>query len=190
MSIRLSTGLVRAAGYADKLRKILIVATRDKVPPREAVRVAAHINQHLFRVFQENRIDKSDVVRIFLNVDVVDDKIVVDWKSLTIEVYKPVTELKEKIVAAPAALPEVTKEEVEAALKEAEKPEVEGGEFVERVEAKPAEIPEEKAAPVTEVGETKVEAIPTREVEGAERKAPEVGIIQKIRRAFRRLFKR
>lgn len=189
VSIKVSTGLVRAAGYADKLRKVLIAKTRNKVPPKEAVRVAAHINQHLFKVLQENRVEKSDVVRIFLNVDVVGDKILVDWKSLTIEVYKPTAELKVETITAP--LPpkaEIAEKEAKAAPERVEGPEAAEKIPTEQAEVKPTEIPKEEA-PAAEVREAKVEAAPPEKVEAIEEK-PKVGLTYKIKSIFRKLFKR
>ncbi len=123
MSVRISTGLIRAAGYADKLRKVLIAATKVKgVPVDEAVRVAAYINQHLFKVLRENQVEKGDVVRIMFNVDILDKKIGIVWDSLKIEVYKPAEHIvaKEVGVEVPKEMPEVTEEEVREAIREAE----------------------------------------------------------------------
>ena len=89
---RLSTGFVRAAGYADKLRRTLLAQTKGTVEPREAVRVAALINMRLFDVLRENNVEKSDVVRIIFDYSIVEEngkrKIEVDWNSMTIEVFK------------------------------------------------------------------------------------------------------
>jgi len=84
-----SSGLVIAAGYANKIRRTLLAQTRPLgVDPKEAVRVSALINQHLFNIFREKGIDKLDVVRVRFTYRVKDNKIDVDWDSLTIEHYK------------------------------------------------------------------------------------------------------
>ncbi len=84
-----SSGLVIAAGYANKIRRTLLAQTRPlKVDPKEAVRVSALINQHLFNIFREKGIDKLDVVRVRFNYRVREGKIDVDWDSLTVEHYK------------------------------------------------------------------------------------------------------
>jgi len=89
---RLSTGYVRAAGYADKLRRTLLAQNKGVVEPNETVRVAAIINMRLFDVLREHNVDKRDVVRIMFNYDVVEEggkrTIKVDWNSMTIEIYK------------------------------------------------------------------------------------------------------
>lgn len=89
---RLSTGFVRAAGYADKLRRTLLAQNKGVVAPNETIRIAALINMKLFDTLRENNVDKSDVVRIMFNYDVVDEggkkTIKPDWNTFTIEIYK------------------------------------------------------------------------------------------------------
>ncbi len=156
MRLSISTGPVRASGYADKLRRVLIAATRKRgVKTEDAVKVAAHMNQHLFKILRENNVDKSDVVRIMFNIDIVDGTIHVDWASVKIEVYKQEKEVGAADIESkvPEEMPEVTDEEVRRAVEEAGRPEEE--ELI--VEHKK---PEEK----------------------------KLGIIDKIKSAFRRLF--
>ncbi len=129
MSIRISTGPVRAAGYADKLRRVLIAATKNRgVPVEEAIRVAAYINQQLFKIMRNSGVNKDDVVRILFEIDILDGKIGVNWRSIRIEVFKPVEEFLVSGVGVeiPKEAPEVTEEEVRKAIAEAEKPEEEG----------------------------------------------------------------
>ena len=84
-----SSGFVLAAGYAYKIRRTLLAQTKPLgVDPKEAVRVSALINQHLFNVFREKEIEKSDVVRIRFEYRIKDKSIDVDWSTLKIEHYK------------------------------------------------------------------------------------------------------
>lgn len=83
-----SSGLVIAAGYANKIRRTLLAQTKGLVDPKEAVRASALINQHLFNIFREKGIDKQDVVRVRFVYRIKDGKIEVDWNTLTIEHYK------------------------------------------------------------------------------------------------------
>jgi len=89
---RLSTGFVRAAGYADKLRRTLLAQNKGVVAPNETIRVAALINMKLFDVLRENNVDKGDVVRIMFDYDILDDggkkTIKPHWNTFTIEIYK------------------------------------------------------------------------------------------------------
>lgn len=115
--IRLSTGFVRAAGYANKLRRTLLAQTRGKIEANEAIRVAALINMRLFEVLQENNVDKADVVRIIFYYTITDaggkKTISVDWDSFSIEVYKNagviegITPPKETELPAPEPVPQV-----------------------------------------------------------------------------------
>ena len=144
MGIQISTGLVRAAGYADKLRRVLIAATRNEVDPREAIKVASYINQHLFKILRENNIEKSDVIRIRFDIDIIDGKILVDWNSLRIEVYKHKADyVAEEIESTLPEMPEITEEEVKAALEEKARPEEEGTVYYQR-SGEEAVIPEEE----------------------------------------------
>jgi len=90
--MRLSTGFIRAAGYANKLRRTLIALTKGIIEPAEAARKAAVINMRLFDVFREKGIEKGDVVRILFEFDIVEKEgkkdINIDWSTMTIEVYK------------------------------------------------------------------------------------------------------
>ncbi|MCR8432920.1 MAG: DUF2258 domain-containing protein [Crenarchaeota archaeon] len=103
-----STGLVIAAGYASKLRRTLLAQTRHLVDPRDAIRISALINQHLFNLFREKGVDKQDAVRIRFIYTIKDGKIDIDWNSFTIEHYKKVLTL-EKIPPPEHGLEEVIK---------------------------------------------------------------------------------
>ncbi len=89
---RLSTGFVRAAGYADKLRRTLLAQNKGVVAPNETIRIAALINMKLFDILRDNNVDKGDVVRIMFDYDVVDENgkktIKPHWDTFTIEIYK------------------------------------------------------------------------------------------------------
>ncbi|NJE08737.1 DUF2258 domain-containing protein [Thermococcus sp. M39] len=95
---RLLTGFVRAAGYANKVRKVLFAITRGKVNPEEVVRAAAELNQYLFNKFQDMGVKKEDVVRIEAEFEIKDGKIEWNYDSLKVEVYKK--EEEEKLAEA------------------------------------------------------------------------------------------
>ncbi len=86
--MKLSTGYVRASGYAHKVRRVLFALTRGKVDPKEVVRAAGELNQHIFERLLELNVDKADVVRITVPFEIKDGKIVWDYKNLNIEVYR------------------------------------------------------------------------------------------------------
>lgn len=119
--MRLSTGFVRASGYAHKVRRVLFALTRGKVDPKEVVRAAGELNQRIFEKLGELGVEKSDVIRITVPFTIEDGKIEWDYENLKIEVYKKSEEEKlamamEEIEEREKALEEQIKELEELAL--------------------------------------------------------------------------
>jgi len=119
--MRLSTGFVRASGYAYKVRRVLFALTRGKVDPKEVVRAAGELNQHIFEKLGELGVEKSDVIRITVPFNIDEGKIEWDYENLKIEVYKKSEEEKlamamEEIEEREKALEEQIKELEELAL--------------------------------------------------------------------------
>ncbi|WP_048147904.1 single- stranded DNA-binding family protein [Palaeococcus ferrophilus] len=110
--MRLSTGFVRASGYARKVRRVLFAIAGGKVPPQEIVRAAGELNRFIFERFQEMGVEKGDVVRISVPFAISEGGIRWDYDGLKIEVYRKSEE--EKLAKA---MEEV--EEREKALEEA-----------------------------------------------------------------------
>ncbi|ANF23468.1 single- stranded DNA-binding family protein [Thermococcus piezophilus] len=92
--MKLSTGFVRASGYAHKVRRVLFAITRGRVEPEEVVKAAAELNQYVFEKLQEMGVDKGDVVRISVPFSIEDGKIKWHYEGLKIEVYKREDEAK------------------------------------------------------------------------------------------------
>lgn len=88
MAVKLSTGYVRASGYAHKVRRVLFALARKKVEPKEIIRASAELNQRIFEEFQRLNVSKEDVVRITVEFRIKDGSIVWDYDSLRIEVYR------------------------------------------------------------------------------------------------------
>ncbi|AHL22585.1 single- stranded DNA-binding family protein [Thermococcus nautili] len=86
--MKLSTGYVRASGYAHKVRRVLFALARKKVEPKEIIRASAELNQRIFEEFQRLNVSKEDVVRITVEFRIKDGSIVWDYDSLRIEVYR------------------------------------------------------------------------------------------------------
>ena len=92
--VTLSTGLVIAGAYADKLRRTLFAQLSDKVKSgeldsKEVARAAAEVNQLLFNILVEDlKIEKGDVVRIRIDYDVKDGEIKWDLSTLSVEAFK------------------------------------------------------------------------------------------------------
>jgi hypothetical protein len=98
MTEHLFTGFVRAAGYANKVRKTLFAILRKRVEAQEVVRASAELNQHLFDKLQEMGVAKEDVITIGIDFDIVDGKIEWKYDTLQIEVFKK--EEEEKLTKA------------------------------------------------------------------------------------------
>ncbi len=130
----LSTGLVIAGAYADKLRRTLFAQLRDLVKEnkefaREVARASGEINRLIYVILVDKlKADKGDVVRIRVKYSVEDWKIKWHYDTLRLEYFKRVPDdevmkvvaetIKEKlpeIQAQYAAAP--TAEEAEAILK-------------------------------------------------------------------------
>ncbi len=157
---QLSTGLVIAGAYADKVRRVLFAQQRDllkkgEIDPQTIAKRSAELNRLLFDILVNKlKLDKGDVVRIRIEYDVEDHDIKWRLDTLQIEVFKRVPdeevqkaiqetiEKAEEVLAAP-----VTGEEREWRGEEVEetKPEVKE----ETPPAPPAEI-----ALAQEIGET------------------------------------
>ncbi|EEB74726.1 single- stranded DNA-binding family protein [Thermococcus sp. AM4] len=133
--MKLSTGYVRASGYAHKVRRVLFALTRGKVDPKEVVRAAGELNQYIFEKFQELKVDKADVVRITVPFEIRDGKIVWDYERLNIEVYRKSEE--ERLAKALEEVEEREKE-LEERISEIEKTAVKlrdlAEELLERIE--------------------------------------------------------
>jgi len=96
----LSTGLIIAGAYADKLRRTLFAQLKDQVKngtleSQEVARAAAEVNQLLYNILVENlKIEKGDVVRVRLDYEIKDGKIAWNYSSMTIEAFKRIDDNK------------------------------------------------------------------------------------------------
>jgi hypothetical protein len=138
MAINLSTGFVRAAGYANKVRKVLFATARGKAEAKEIIRASAELNQKIFEKLQEMGVEKSDVIRIEIEFDISDEgKIEWNYDTLTIEVFK--REEEEKLTRAMKEVEETEKalegviSELADAMKEVEDAMIKLKEIVERL---------------------------------------------------------
>lgn len=93
---RISSGLIIAGAYADKLRRVMFATAKEKADPKEIVRATGVLNSTLFEVFREVGIDKGDVVRITIEFEIVNGTIEWKWDTLEIQHYKLVPETQEK----------------------------------------------------------------------------------------------
>ncbi len=94
----LRTGLVVAAGYADKVRRVLFAQLRDKIRQGElsnndVAMAAGQLNRLLFEIIVNKlRSDKLDVVRIQVDYEIVDGKVEFKLDTLRIDLWRRVPE--------------------------------------------------------------------------------------------------
>ena len=94
----ISTGLVIAGAYADKLRRTLFAQLSSKIKSKEisaatVARASRDLNMLLYNILVEKlAVKKGDVVRIRIRYVLEDGEIKWDYNSLSIEVYRRVGE--------------------------------------------------------------------------------------------------
>jgi hypothetical protein len=92
----LSTGIIIAGAYADKIRKTLFAQLRDLTKnnrdmAREAARASAELNRLLYYlIVDELKSDKGDAVRVRIKYKVYPDRNYIEWDydSLVVEYFK------------------------------------------------------------------------------------------------------
>jgi hypothetical protein len=92
----LSTGFIIAGAYADKVRKTLFAQLRDhmkrgEISAQEVARAAAELNRALYHILVERlKSNKGDVVRAKIEYDVESGRVVWNYDTLQLEVFKRV----------------------------------------------------------------------------------------------------
>ena len=91
---KLSSGYVIVGAYANKIRRVTFAQLKDKIKAgeltnEEVAKQVGELNSYLFNILvNELGLDKGDIVRIKINYEVKDGKIVFDYESLEIEAFK------------------------------------------------------------------------------------------------------
>jgi len=92
---KLSSGLIIAGAYADKIRRTLFAQLRDllkqgKVSAQKIALAAGTLNRMLYNILVERlKVDKGDVVRIRIDYDVTEaGEIVWNYETLELEVFR------------------------------------------------------------------------------------------------------
>ena len=165
---QLSSGLVIAGAYADKVRRVLFAQLRDeiksgKIESRQVAYRAGELNRLLFEILVNKlKLDKGDVVRVRIEYELKDGDI--EWKldTLRVEAFRKIPDeevekaVKEVIATAKEVLARPVTEE-ERAWTEAKEREVEREVAARRAEAKKLEKirPPTTIADALVVGKTK-----------------------------------
>ncbi len=119
---RVSSGLIIAGAYANKLRRVMFATLKGKVNNKEVARAAGELNALLFELFREVGVEKGDVVRITVEYEIENGKIKWKWETLEVQHYKPVEETSAKIKEL---LPKILEKKEELAAKPAPPMEIE-----------------------------------------------------------------
>jgi hypothetical protein len=85
--MRLSTGVVLAGYYDDKVRRVLFAALRNKVPKEEIVGAASELNKVVFEKLQELKVGPRDAVRIKIDYQIKNGQIQWDYSTLEVEPF-------------------------------------------------------------------------------------------------------
>ena len=86
----LRSGLVRASGYANKIRRVSFATFKNAVDKEEIVRATAELNMKLFDTIREHNIQKNYIIRIEVPYRITSEgKIEWDYNGIKIEVFVP-----------------------------------------------------------------------------------------------------
>lgn len=94
----LRTGVIPAAGYADKLRRVAIAAFKKYVPLEVILRDVGELNKKLYKIMvEERKYEKRDLIRIVVNAkyDKNENKLVFD--EPVIERFLPESKIEQFI---------------------------------------------------------------------------------------------
>lgn len=123
----LRSGLVRASGYANKIRRVSFATFKNAIDKEEIVRAAAELNMKLFDTIREHNIQKNYIIRIEVPYRITtDNKIEWDYSGIKIEVFVPTVIIEggevRLVEAAESERFEKTYEEYEAEHGDEEEP--------------------------------------------------------------------
>lgn len=166
--MKLSSGLVIAGAYADKIRRTLFAQLRDmikreEVESREVARAAAELNRLLYELFVNKlKLDKGDVVRVRVDYDVVEGEIKWNLETLEVEAFRriPDEEIKELLSEVVSRAEEIAEAEVEYEVEK--KGETDLGDIVYSIKLEGEEVGAVIATPIN--GESLVRGAVTRPV--------------------------
>ena len=125
--MKLSSGLVIAGAYADKLRRTLYAQLKDRIKSKEidskeVARASAELNRLLYEIIVNKiRLDKGDVVRVRIDYEEKDGQIVWKYDTLEIEAFRRVNEekVKEAIKDVVSRASEIAEAEIEYDIEKA-----------------------------------------------------------------------
>jgi len=94
----LRSGAVILGAYATKIRKALFAQLKDKVKAgeissQEVARASGELNKVLYTLFVEKlKLEKGDVVRVEIDYEILNSKIIWKWSDIKISCYRKVSD--------------------------------------------------------------------------------------------------
>ena len=96
--IELSTGLIIAARYADKLRRVALVAFSKIAPKDIIIRDVSELNKQLYdKIVNEMKLDKLDVIRIMVDAEYDENEKKLKFENLRVIRYYTEEECNKKV---------------------------------------------------------------------------------------------
>ena len=123
----LSTGLIIAGAYADKVRRTLFAQLKDKIKnneitPQEVARAAGELNRVLYHILVEKlKTEKGDVVRARIEYEVEDGSVKWKYDTLRLEVFRriPDDEVAAKVREVVSRIEEILSKAVQYRVEKA-----------------------------------------------------------------------
>ncbi|MCS7123273.1 MAG: DUF2258 domain-containing protein [Candidatus Aenigmarchaeota archaeon] len=100
----ITTGYIKTTGFGVKIRKSLFAARKTSFPhiPNEKVaQVVGELNQKVFEKLQQLSVGRDDVLKIQFDYKIEGDNLIIDYNTLSIQVFKPIQERIQKIFDSP-----------------------------------------------------------------------------------------
>ncbi|MFP3190297.1 MAG: DUF2258 domain-containing protein [Thermoproteota archaeon] len=111
--VKISTGVVVAAIFADKLRRTILAALGKNVPKDILIAEVAKLNQELYKkIVEEMKTDKRDPIQITLNAIYDKQLNKLEFRDIAIERFLPESKVTSAIESANREL-NALKEEIE-----------------------------------------------------------------------------
>ena len=94
-TVQISTGLILAYRFADKVRRALFAVFGSALPREAILASAAEINKQIYELLKERGIDKTDVIKIIFKAKHEPEKNVIRAEEINIIRYIPEEKLNE-----------------------------------------------------------------------------------------------
>ena len=95
--VELRTGVIPAARYASKLRRVAFAVLRGTAPNEVIIRDISELNKELYhKIVEEMKCQKGDLIRITVDATYDEENKKIIFENLKIERFVPESEIKKK----------------------------------------------------------------------------------------------